>query len=131
MALANRWVTNRQLGYLLGFMGTRVLGQYDLALLSVEATPGRLLFVEENIRATAKSLGVPLGAIPDLDRAARDDARLRVRGASLAPARTSPNGSSGSSGCSRPTPEGWAARRCADWAARSAARVGESTGWSS
>jgi coenzyme F420 biosynthesis associated uncharacterized protein len=61
MALANRWVTNRQLGYLLGFMGTRVLGQYDLALLSVEATPGRLLFVEENIRATAKSLGVPLG----------------------------------------------------------------------
>jgi coenzyme F420 biosynthesis associated uncharacterized protein len=62
MALANRWVTNRQLGYLLGFMGTRVLGQYDLALLSVEATPGRLLFVEENIRATAKSLGVPVGA---------------------------------------------------------------------
>jgi len=62
MALANRWVTNRQLGLLLGFMGTRVLGQYDLALLSVEATPGRLLFVEENIRATARGLGVPLGA---------------------------------------------------------------------
>lgn len=61
MALANRWVTNRQLGYLLGFMGTRVLGQYDLALLSVESTPGRLLFVEENIRATARNLGVPLG----------------------------------------------------------------------
>ena len=61
MALANRWVTNRQLGFLLGFMGTRVLGQYDLALLSMEATPGRLLFVEENIRATAKALGVPIG----------------------------------------------------------------------
>ena len=61
MALANRWVTNRQLGFLLGFMGTRVLGQYDLALLSVEATPGRLLFVEENIRATARALGVPIG----------------------------------------------------------------------
>jgi coenzyme F420 biosynthesis associated uncharacterized protein len=61
MALANRWVTNRQLGFLLGFMGTRVLGQYDLALLSMEATPGRLLFVEENIRATARSLGVPIG----------------------------------------------------------------------
>jgi coenzyme F420 biosynthesis associated uncharacterized protein len=61
MALANRWVTNRQLGYLLGFMGTRVLGQYDLALLSMEATPGRLLFVEENIRATARVLGVPIG----------------------------------------------------------------------
>jgi coenzyme F420 biosynthesis associated uncharacterized protein len=62
MALANRWVTNRQLGLLLGFMGTRVLGQYDLALLSVEAAPGRLLFVEENIRATARVLGVPLGS---------------------------------------------------------------------
>jgi putative hydrolase/uncharacterized protein, coenzyme F420 biosynthesis associated len=60
-ALANRWVTNRQLGFLLGFMGTRVLGQYDLALLSMEATPGRLLFVEENIRATARALGVPIG----------------------------------------------------------------------
>lgn len=60
MALANRWVTNRQLGLLLGFMGTRVLGQYDLALLSMEAAPGRLLFVEENVRATARALGVPL-----------------------------------------------------------------------
>ena len=61
MALANRWITSRQLGMLLGFMGQRVLGQYDLALLSAEATPGRLLFVEENIRQTARSLGVPLG----------------------------------------------------------------------
>ena len=61
MALANRWLTTRQLGFLLGFMGTRVLGQYDLALLSTEAAPGRLLFVEENIRATARVLGVPIG----------------------------------------------------------------------
>ncbi len=61
MALANRWVTTRQLGFLLGFMGTRVLGQYDLALLSTEAAPGRLLFVEENIRTTAKALGIPIG----------------------------------------------------------------------
>lgn len=62
MAIANRWVTTRQLGFLLGFMGLRVLGQYDLALLSAEATPGRLLFVEENIRQTARSLDVPLDA---------------------------------------------------------------------
>ncbi len=60
MALANRWVTTRQLGFLLGFMGTKVLGQYDLALLSTEQAPGRLLFVEENVRATARSLGVAL-----------------------------------------------------------------------
>jgi coenzyme F420 biosynthesis associated uncharacterized protein len=61
MAIANRWITTRQLGFLLGFMGQRVLGQYDLALLSAESTPGRLLFVEENIRSTARTLGVPLG----------------------------------------------------------------------
>jgi coenzyme F420 biosynthesis associated uncharacterized protein len=62
MAIANRYITTRQLGFLLGFMGQRVLGQYDLALLSAEATPGRLLFVEENIRQTARSLDVPLEA---------------------------------------------------------------------
>jgi len=61
MALANRWIMTRQLGFLLGFMGQRVLGQYDLALLSAEQAPGRLLFVEENIRNTARSLGVPIG----------------------------------------------------------------------
>jgi len=60
MALANRWVTTRQLGFLLGFMGSKVLGQYDLALLTAEATPGKLLFVEENIRQTAATLDVPL-----------------------------------------------------------------------
>jgi coenzyme F420 biosynthesis associated uncharacterized protein len=60
LALANRWVTTRQFGLLLGFMGQRVLGQYDMALLSAEATPGQLLFVEENVRHTARSLGVPL-----------------------------------------------------------------------
>jgi coenzyme F420 biosynthesis associated uncharacterized protein len=61
MVIANRWVTTRQMGFLLGFMGTRVLGQYDLALLSAEAEDGRLLFVEENIRATARALDVPIG----------------------------------------------------------------------
>jgi coenzyme F420 biosynthesis associated uncharacterized protein len=60
MLMANRWVSTRQLALLLGFMGQRVLGQYDLALLSAEAVPGRLLFVEENIRATARAMDVPL-----------------------------------------------------------------------
>jgi coenzyme F420 biosynthesis associated uncharacterized protein len=62
MALANRWFTTRQLGFLLGFMGQRVLGQYDLALLTAEAVPGQLLFVEENIRATAAALGIDVVA---------------------------------------------------------------------
>jgi coenzyme F420 biosynthesis associated uncharacterized protein len=60
IALAHRWVTTRQIGLMLGFMATRVLGQYDLALLSAETVPGRLLFVEENIRLTARNLDVPL-----------------------------------------------------------------------
>ena len=60
MAIANRMITTRQVGYLLGFLGQRVLGQYDLAMLSAESTPGRLLFVDENIRRTAAILDVPL-----------------------------------------------------------------------
>jgi coenzyme F420 biosynthesis associated uncharacterized protein len=58
--VANRYIATRQVGFLLSYLGTRVLGQYDIALLSAEEAPGRLLFVEENIRATARSLGVPL-----------------------------------------------------------------------
>ena len=57
--LANRFLTTQQLGFLLGYLGSRVLGQYDIALLSAESRPGKLLFVEENIRATAAALGVP------------------------------------------------------------------------
>ena len=57
---ANRFLATRQVGFLLGYLGTRVLGQYDIALLSAEGAPGRLLFVEENIRVTARSLGIPL-----------------------------------------------------------------------
>jgi coenzyme F420 biosynthesis associated uncharacterized protein len=59
-ALANRAVATQQIAIVLAYLGTRVLGQYDIALLSAEATPGQLLFVEENIRATARSLRVPL-----------------------------------------------------------------------
>jgi len=59
---ANRWLTTRQVAYMLAFMGQRVLGQYDIALLAAEEdAPGRLLFVEENIRQTAKTLDVPIG----------------------------------------------------------------------
>jgi len=61
-ALGNRFLATQQVGLMLGFLGTRVLGQYDVALLSAEATPGRLLFVEENIRQTAAAVGLPLDA---------------------------------------------------------------------
>ncbi len=59
-ALANRMMATRQIAFVLGYLGTRVLGQYDIALLSAEASPGQLLFVEENIRSTAAALGVPV-----------------------------------------------------------------------
>ncbi|HUR16831.1 MAG TPA: zinc-dependent metalloprotease [Candidatus Limnocylindrales bacterium] len=58
--LINRFATTQQVGFLLGYLGTRVLGQYDIALLSAEAQPGKLLFVDENIRATAATLDVSL-----------------------------------------------------------------------
>lgn len=58
--MANRFLTTQQIGFLLGYLGSRVLGQYDVAVLSAEAKPGKLLFVEENIRATAAALGAPL-----------------------------------------------------------------------
>ena len=60
MAIANRAVATRQLGFLLGFLGQRVLGQYDLALLSTGSKPGQLLFVDENIRRTAALMDLPL-----------------------------------------------------------------------
>ncbi len=63
MAAANRWITTRQIGLMLAFMGQRVLGQYDIALLAAEEDePGRLLFVEENLRRVAKTLEVDLDA---------------------------------------------------------------------
>jgi coenzyme F420 biosynthesis associated uncharacterized protein len=59
IAAANRWITTRQIGLMLAFMGQRVLGQYDVALLAAEEEePGRLLFVEENVRRVARRLGV-------------------------------------------------------------------------
>ena len=59
-AATNRLVTTGQVGFLLGYLGSRVLGQYDIAMLSAEQEPGRLLYVEENIRATARAVNVPL-----------------------------------------------------------------------
>ncbi len=86
MALANRWVTTRQLGLLLGFMGQRVLGQYDLALLSAETDAGPAAVRRGEHPPDGARARRAARAVPDLDRAPRDDPRLRVRGASLAAA---------------------------------------------
>jgi coenzyme F420 biosynthesis associated uncharacterized protein len=57
--IVNRSIGNHQLGWLLSFLATKVLGQYDISLLA-SATParGRLYFVEANIVASADTLGV-------------------------------------------------------------------------
>jgi coenzyme F420 biosynthesis associated uncharacterized protein len=59
--IVNRRIGNEQLGFLLAFLGRKVLGQYDVSLLA--AAPdvrGRLAFVEQNITATATALRLPL-----------------------------------------------------------------------
>lgn len=49
-----------QLGMLLGYLARRVLGQYDLAILGSEpVVQGRLYFVEPNIAALERRLGLP------------------------------------------------------------------------
>ncbi len=59
--IVNRSLGNQQLGFLLAFLGRKVLGQYDVSLLAVNPAPrGRLHFVEPNITATAAALRVPL-----------------------------------------------------------------------
>jgi coenzyme F420 biosynthesis associated uncharacterized protein len=49
-------VIGAEVGVLTGYLGQRVLGQYDLALLDPGRAP-RLLFVAPNIRDAARSLG--------------------------------------------------------------------------
>ncbi|MDQ3689853.1 MAG: zinc-dependent metalloprotease [Chloroflexota bacterium] len=55
----NRSVGNQQLGFMLAFLGRKVLGQYDVSLLAAGPTRGRLHFVEPNIVATAAAMRVP------------------------------------------------------------------------
>ena len=55
-----------QMGLLLGFLSSRVLGQYDTGpLLSKEAPsgPGKVFFLDGNIAAAAGRLGVPLDGL--------------------------------------------------------------------
>lgn len=56
----NRTLGNQQLGFMLAFLGRKVLGQYDVSLLAAGPTRGRLHFVEPNIVATARAMRIPL-----------------------------------------------------------------------
>ena len=55
----NRTVGNQQLGFMLAFLGRKVLGQYDVSLLAAGPARGRLHFVEPNIAGTAAALRLP------------------------------------------------------------------------
>ena len=55
----NRTVGNQQLGFMLAFLGRKVLGQYDVSLLAAGPTRGRLHFVEPNIVGTAATMRIP------------------------------------------------------------------------
>jgi len=56
----NQTVISAELGLLLGYLARRVLGQYDLALLGREpVSTGKLYYVEPNIRAIERALGLP------------------------------------------------------------------------
>ncbi|GFP22532.1 hypothetical protein HKBW3S06_01760, partial [Candidatus Hakubella thermalkaliphila] len=59
--LTNRALASRYLGVLMGYLASSVLGQYDPSLLGRELlTPGRLYFLESNIRIWQRRLALPL-----------------------------------------------------------------------
>jgi coenzyme F420 biosynthesis associated uncharacterized protein len=56
----NQKILSAEIGLLLGYLARKVLGQYDLTLLGREpVTAGRLYYVEPNIRAAERTLGLP------------------------------------------------------------------------
>ncbi len=57
----NQKVLSTEIGFLLGYLARRVLGQYDLALLGREPmeTGGKLYFVQPNISGVERALDVP------------------------------------------------------------------------
>lgn len=57
----NQTVISAEMGFLLGYLARRVLGQYDLALLGREPleTSGKLYFVHPNIRNLERNLRLP------------------------------------------------------------------------
>lgn len=55
----NQTVISAEVGLLLGYLGRRVLGQYDLSLLGKEpVVAGKVFFVEPNINQTVQNMGV-------------------------------------------------------------------------
>jgi len=58
MGNINQTVISAEVGLLLGYLGRRVLGQYDLSLLGKEPVNGKVFFVEPNINMTIQNMNV-------------------------------------------------------------------------
>ena len=62
-AHGTRYTVTAQIGLLLGYLGRRVLGQYDIPILDAEAEWAGIYFVEPNIARVAAKAGVDLEAL--------------------------------------------------------------------
>ncbi len=60
LGAATQYGVSTQLGVLLGFLGRRVLGQYDIPLLDPNPGPASIYFVDANLRAVAARAAVPI-----------------------------------------------------------------------
>ena len=70
-------------GLVMGYLSSRVLGQYDVSLLGGDADP-RLLFVGQNLAGAVRDLDVDADSVRSLDLRARAHARVPVPGRALA-----------------------------------------------
>ena len=62
-AHGTRFTVTGQIAVLLGYLGRRVLGQYDIPILDAEADSAGIYFVEPNIAQVAARAGVDLEAL--------------------------------------------------------------------
>ncbi len=62
-AHGTRFTVTGQIALLLGYLGRRVLGQYDIPILDAEASSAGIYFVEPNLARVAAKAGVDLEAL--------------------------------------------------------------------
>ncbi len=62
-AHGTRFTVTGQIALLLGYLGRRVLGQYDIPILDAEAESAGIYFVEPNLERVAAKAGVDLEAL--------------------------------------------------------------------
>ena len=63
LGTATRYGVSTQIGVLLGFLGRRVLGQYDIPLLDPDGGQAQIYFIDANLRAVANRAAVPIDGL--------------------------------------------------------------------